>query len=258
MTTDFVTTSPVEDFIASVAVSSRGSELSMVNGMRSGLPATAKVGTSKLVNSTSGSRVSAPSGTAKTGTSRMRSRVAACAGGFAGVPIAIAEQHDGAAAADASPPPGCSAALRSVPSSAGSLLEENGSTTTSMRCASSRHAARSIERLREVRARLRLRRRVAARSTTSRVSIVREASASTTSVGLVSGSKDFPPLRLVQRDGDADRDEHAQRLQPARSTCGSRCAATPSTRGRDDQHERNPTAASRAGVKRATGWRRLC
>jgi hypothetical protein len=74
--------SPLDRFISSTTTSSRGSELSIVKGMRSGLPATAKVGTSKLVNSTSGSRVSAPVGTANTGTSRMRSRVAACEGGW--------------------------------------------------------------------------------------------------------------------------------------------------------------------------------
>jgi hypothetical protein len=73
--------SPLVDFISSTTTSSRGSELSMTNGMRSGLPATAKVGTSKLLSSTSGSRVSDPTGTANTGTSRMRSLVAAWEGG---------------------------------------------------------------------------------------------------------------------------------------------------------------------------------
>ena len=72
--------SPLVELISSNTVSSRGSELSIAKGMRSGLPATAKAGTSKLRKSRSGSRVSEPTGTANTGTSRMRSRVAACAG----------------------------------------------------------------------------------------------------------------------------------------------------------------------------------
>ena len=81
ITTDFVTTSPFEDFISRMAASSRGSELSMVKGIRNGLPAMAKVGTSKLVSATSGRRVSEPSGTAKTGMFFIRRRVAACDGG---------------------------------------------------------------------------------------------------------------------------------------------------------------------------------
>jgi hypothetical protein len=81
MTTSLVMTSPVDDFISSVAAASCGNELSIVNGMRSGLPATAKVGTSKLESSTSGRCDSAPVGTVKTGTSRMRSFVAAWLGG---------------------------------------------------------------------------------------------------------------------------------------------------------------------------------
>ena len=49
--------------------------------MRTALPDTPKVGTSRLKSSTSGRRVRLPTGTAKIGTPRMRRRAAACTGG---------------------------------------------------------------------------------------------------------------------------------------------------------------------------------
>ncbi len=73
-------TSPVDDFISNVAGSSRGRVLVMLKGIRSGLPATANAGTSKLSSSTSGNAVSDPTGTAKTGTFRIRNRIAATDG----------------------------------------------------------------------------------------------------------------------------------------------------------------------------------
>ena len=54
----------------------------MVNGIRTVLPATPKVGASRLSNSTSGSLDELPTGTEKTGTPFIRSREAASTGGW--------------------------------------------------------------------------------------------------------------------------------------------------------------------------------
>ncbi len=80
--TSLVTSSPSDDRMVTVVVNSRGSELSIENGTRTDLPATPKVGRSRLKSSTSGSRVRLPTGTAKTGTPRIRSAAAASTGGW--------------------------------------------------------------------------------------------------------------------------------------------------------------------------------
>src|SRR5262249_12279357 len=61
--TSFETSSPSEVLSVTVVRYSRGSELSTVNGTRTDLPATPKVGRSRLNSSTSGSRVRLPTGT---------------------------------------------------------------------------------------------------------------------------------------------------------------------------------------------------
>ena len=77
-------------------MNSRGSELSIVNGTRTDLPATPKVGTSRLKSSTSGSRVRLPTGTAKIGTPRIRSAGGGLHRRLALVPVAVGGQHDAA------------------------------------------------------------------------------------------------------------------------------------------------------------------
>ena len=51
--TSRVSVSPLETFIVTVVTKSRGNELSMVNGIRTGFPAAPKVGMSTLSSSTS-------------------------------------------------------------------------------------------------------------------------------------------------------------------------------------------------------------
>ena len=168
-------------------ISSRGSEESMENGMRSGLPATAKVGTSKLAISTSGRRESAPTGSAKTGTPFIRSRVAARDGAS---PVFQSPSVANTTAARR----GCcsrrfiNAAWRSVASGAGSSLEEKDSMTVSMRSASGFQSAGSVKGAA-------VSRRVRASAAgswglrISRVSMLPETSWSTATTGLELGLK---------------------------------------------------------------------
>ena len=181
----FVMVSPVERVISSVAFSSRGSELSLVKGMRRGLPAMANVGTSKLARFTSGSRVSAPAGTVKTGVSRIRRRVAACEGAspvFQSPSLSsttLARRPCFSINCD-------SAAWMSVPSAGGCCAEEKGSKTTSIRFARGSHALGS----RKGRARSERASGSAAgcfSSTMSRVSMLRDTSWRIASVGRASG-----------------------------------------------------------------------
>src|SRR5580658_5022551 len=67
MWTSFDSSSPFDVRRVTVVTYSRGRELSTVNGMRTDLPTTPKVGASRLSNSTSGSRVGLPTVTAKMG-----------------------------------------------------------------------------------------------------------------------------------------------------------------------------------------------
>ncbi|CAD76034.1 hypothetical protein-signal peptide and transmembrane prediction [Rhodopirellula baltica SH 1] len=80
MRMSLVIVSPLDVVMVTVAAWSRGSELSTENGMRTFLPPIAKVGTSKLSNSTSGKRSSLPTGTVNTGTPIDRNRPAARTG----------------------------------------------------------------------------------------------------------------------------------------------------------------------------------
>ena len=83
-----------------VVVNSRGSELSIENGTRTDLPATPKVGRSRLKSSTSGSRVRLPTGTAKIGTPRIRSAGRRQHRRLALVPVAVRGQHHAAQVLD--------------------------------------------------------------------------------------------------------------------------------------------------------------
>src|SRR5947208_10034715 len=80
--TSSVTSSPSDVFNVTFVRYSRGSVLSIVNGMRTDLPTTPNVGAPRLTSSTSGSRVVLPTGTENTGTPLSRSAVAAWTGGW--------------------------------------------------------------------------------------------------------------------------------------------------------------------------------
>ena len=86
MRTSFLNTSlslaePSEARSVTVARHSRGSELRIVNGTRTGFPSTPTVGQSRLDNSRSGNRVELPTATAITGTLANRRPCAAWSGG---------------------------------------------------------------------------------------------------------------------------------------------------------------------------------
>ena len=83
--------------------------------MRTDLPATPKVGTSRLKSSTSGSRVRLPTGTAKTGTPRIRRRGGRLHRRRALVPVAVGGQHDAAQVLRSSAEHAASGSFRSVP-----------------------------------------------------------------------------------------------------------------------------------------------
>jgi len=79
--TSFVTSSPSLVLRLTVVTYSRGSDESIVNGMRTVLPFTPNVGASRLSSSTSGRRVGLPAVTVKRGTPFTRILAAAWTGG---------------------------------------------------------------------------------------------------------------------------------------------------------------------------------
>src|SRR3954453_18131708 len=81
MRTSLVTSSPFDVRKTTDVEHSRGSVLSIVKGIRTDLPTTAKVGASTLSSSTSGNRCGLPTGTVNTGTLAKRNRTAASTGG---------------------------------------------------------------------------------------------------------------------------------------------------------------------------------
>ena len=84
----------------------RGSELSIENGIRTALPATPKVGTSRLKSSTSGRRVRLPTGTAKIGHAPHPQPGGRLDRRRAFVPVAVGGQHDAAQVRRSFPEPG--------------------------------------------------------------------------------------------------------------------------------------------------------
>ena len=126
-----------------VVVYSRGSELSIENGTRTDLPATPKVGRSRLKSSTSGSRVRLPTGTANTGTPLIRSARRRLHRRLALVPVAVGGQHDAAQVLDPLRR-AASGSFRSVPCPG--LGSENGWITTFIRSRSLLQVAVSVKR----------------------------------------------------------------------------------------------------------------
>ncbi len=96
MRTSLVTSSPSDVLSVTGAVSSRGSELSIVNGMRTALPTTPNVGASRLSSSTSGSRDGAADRHGEHGNALEPQPTAASTGGSPFVPVAVGGQHDAA------------------------------------------------------------------------------------------------------------------------------------------------------------------
>ena len=128
--TVLLTSSPADGCNVTVVSRSRGSALSMMNGMRKGLPTTPNVGASARTNSMSGRRDSLPTATAKTGMFLLFRRLAARTGGS---PVFQSPSEINVT------PRRCSwfsrhrtsASYRSVPSLGSGSRDENDSKTTS-------------------------------------------------------------------------------------------------------------------------------
>ncbi len=92
--TSFDSSSPLVVCNVTVVTYSRGSELSIVNGMRTDLPTTPNVGASRLRTSTSGKRVGAADGDGKHGNPLLPQDVGRLHRRLTGVPVAVGCQND--------------------------------------------------------------------------------------------------------------------------------------------------------------------
>ncbi len=183
--------------------------LSMVNGMRTALPATPKVGASRLSSSTSGSLVGLPTGTVKTGMPFIRSLEAARTGGCPSFQ-SPSEARTTPRRLGIVSRPWPSGSFRSVPCP--SPLGENGWMTT---CILSPSAFQDSGRVSGSIASRRVSgwAEVCSPRETSRVSMLGEASQRTTIDAFSSGRILLDPLGLIQehrREADAGQPEQLE------------------------------------------------